>query len=49
LRYLSLNDELEFNYGFTKHYLIAPQDTGQALQKVDQIFGEIFVQGMAAD
>ena len=47
LRYLSLNDELEFNYGFTKQYLIAPQDTGQALEKVDQIFGEIFMQGMS--
>lgn len=49
MRYLSLNDELDFNYGFTKHFLIAPLDTGQALQKVDQIFGEIFMQGMATD
>lgn len=46
LRFLSLNDELDFNYGFTKHYLIAPRDTGQALQKVEQIFGQIFMQGM---
>lgn len=46
LRYLPLNDELDFNYGFTKHYLLAPQDTNQALQKAEQAFGEIFMQGM---
>ena len=42
--YLSLNDELEFNYGFSKHFLVSPQDTSQVLQKVDEKFGEIFVQ-----
>jgi hypothetical protein len=46
LRYLSLNDELDFNYGFTKRTLVAPQDTGQALQKVEQVFEEIFMHGM---
>ena len=46
LEYLSLNEELDFNFGFTRHYLIAPRDTGQVLQKVEQIFGEIFMQGM---
>lgn len=46
LSLLSLNDELEFSYGFTQHYLIAPQDTNLALQKVDQIFNEIFMRGM---
>lgn len=45
LRYLSLNEELDFNYGFTKHYLITPQDTDQTLKKVDGIFTEIFMQG----
>jgi hypothetical protein len=46
LKYLSLNDELDFNYGYTKHFLFTPQDTGQALQKVDEIFGEAFTRGM---
>ncbi len=46
LRYLSLNDELEFNYGFSEHYLIAPQNTDQAFRKVEERFGEIFMQGM---
>lgn len=46
LRYLSLNDELEFNYGFSKHYLVTPQDTQQTLQKVEEVFGEIFLHGM---
>jgi hypothetical protein len=46
LRYLSLNDELEFNYGFTRHFLAMPQDTNQVLQKVDAVFGEIFMQAM---
>ena len=46
LRYLSLNDELEFSYGFTKHFLISPQDTHQVLQTVETIFAEIFMQGM---
>jgi hypothetical protein len=46
LRYPSLNDELDFIYGFTRHFLISPQDTNQVLQIVDQKFGEIFMQGM---
>ena len=45
LRYLSLNDELEFNYGFSEHYLVAPQNTDQAFRKVEERFGEIFMQG----
>ena len=46
LRYLSLNEELEFSYGFTEHYLVAPQNTEQALKKVEESFAEIFMQGM---
>jgi len=46
LRYRSLNDELDFQYGFTDHYLVAPQDTGQALRKVEESFGEMFMRGM---
>jgi hypothetical protein len=46
LQVQSLNEELDFQYGFTKHYLVAPQDTEQVLRKVDERFGEIFVQGM---
>lgn len=46
LRYLSLNEELEFNYGFTEHYLVAPQNTEQVLKKVEESFTEIFMRGM---
>jgi hypothetical protein len=49
LQYLPLNDELGFHYGFTRHYLIAPQDTNQALQKVEETFAEIFMQGMSSE
>ena len=45
-RYLSLNEELDFNYGFTRHFLMTPQETNQILHKVDQTFGEIFMQAM---
>ncbi|HJS20881.1 MAG TPA: hypothetical protein VJ785_19190 [Anaerolineales bacterium] len=47
LRYLSLNDELDFNYEFTRHYLLTPQDTNQTLLKLEQIFEGIFIQGMS--
>jgi hypothetical protein len=47
LQVLSLNEELNFQYGFTEHYLTAPQDTGQALNKVEERFGEMFMQGMS--
>ena len=46
LRYRSLNEELDFNFGFTEHYLIAPQDTDQVLKKVEESFAGIFMQGM---
>jgi hypothetical protein len=46
LQYRSLNEELDFNYGFTEHYLVAPQDTDQALKKVEESFAGIFMQGM---
>jgi hypothetical protein len=42
----SLNEELDFQYGFTEHYLIAPQNTEQALRKVEESFGQIFMRGM---
>jgi hypothetical protein len=42
----SLNDELDFNYGFTKHFLTTPQDTNQVLQKVNGKFSEIFMRGI---
>ena len=45
LRYLSLNEELDFNYGFTEHYLVAPQNTEQALKKVEESFAELFMRG----
>lgn len=43
LQYLSLNEELDLNYGFSDHYLVAPQNTEQALKKVEEQFGEIFM------
>lgn len=46
LQYLSLNDELDFNYGFTEHYLIAPQNSEQVLKMVEESFAEIFMQEM---
>lgn len=42
----SLNEELDFQYGFTEHYLVAPQDTAQVLRKIEERFGEMFMQGM---
>jgi hypothetical protein len=46
LRYLSLNEELDFNFGFTEHYLVAPQNTEQMLRKVEESFAGIFMGGM---
>jgi hypothetical protein len=45
LRYLSLNEELDFQFGFTAHYLVAPQNTEQTLKKVEESFGEMFMRG----
>lgn len=46
LHYLSLNEELDFNYGFSEYYLLTPQNTEQALRKIEEKFEEIFL-GMA--
>lgn len=46
LQYRSLNDELDFAYGFSEHYLVMPQDTNQVLTKVDREFEEILMRGM---
>jgi hypothetical protein len=46
LQHLTLNEQLDFNYGFTEHYLVAPQNTEQTLKKVEESFGEIFMLGM---
>jgi hypothetical protein len=46
LRYKSLNEELDFNYGFTEHFLLAPQDTDQVLRKVEESFAGLFMQEM---
>jgi hypothetical protein len=46
LQVRALNEELDFQYGFTEHYLVAPQDSGQVLKKVEEEFQEIFVRGM---
>jgi hypothetical protein len=43
LHYLSLNEELDFNYGFSEHYLLTPQNTDQVLKKLDESFSEIFM------
>jgi len=46
LRYLSLNEELDFSYGFTEHLLVAPQNTGQTLKKVEESFAGVFMRAM---
>lgn len=46
LRYRSLNDELDYQYDFTKEYLVTPQDMGQVLEKVEETFREKFLLGM---
>jgi len=46
LQYQTLNEELDFNYGFTEHFLVAPQDTGQTLKKIEESFGQILMRGM---
>ena len=40
----TLNDELDFNYGFTEHYLIRPQDAQQTVHILAAAFEERFVQ-----
>ena len=49
LRYLSLNEELDFSFGFTQNFLVAPQNTEQTLKKVEESFGEIFMRGLEVD
>jgi hypothetical protein len=46
LQYRSLNDELDFVYGFSEQYLIMPQDTNQVLKKVDEEFEAVLMSGM---
>jgi hypothetical protein len=46
LQLRSLNEELDFQYGFTEHYLIAPQNTEQALRQIDENFEQIFMRRM---
>lgn len=46
LQVLPLNDELDFNYGFTEHYLITPQNSDQVMKKTEESFTEIFMQGI---
>jgi hypothetical protein len=46
LQHRSLNEELDLNYGFTEHFLVAPQDTNQVLKKVEESFAGIFMRGM---
>src|SRR5687768_2504111 len=40
----TLNDEMGFNYGFTEHYLITPQNPQQTAQIVASTFEKIFSQ-----
>lgn len=44
-QYLSLNEELDFQYGFTEQYLVAPQNIEQTLRKVEESFTEIITGG----
>jgi hypothetical protein len=47
LRYLTLNEELDFSYGFTEDFLVTPQNTDQTLRIVEERFREIFMQETA--
>jgi hypothetical protein len=42
----TLNNELDLNYGFSEHYLIAPQDPQQTAHIVAMSFNKIFMQPM---
>ena len=46
LQYRSLNEELDYQYGFTEHFLVTPQDTEQVLRKLDESFATIMVRGI---
>lgn len=46
LQYRSLNEELDFNYGFSGRVVLAPQSPDQALQKVEEGFAAMFMKGM---
>lgn len=46
LQYRSLNEELDFNYGFSERVVVTPQSPDQALQKVEEGFAEMFSNGM---
>jgi hypothetical protein len=46
LQYRSLNEELDFNYGFSERVVLTPQSPDQVLQKVEAGFGEMFMRGM---
>jgi len=41
-----LNSELDFNYGFSEHYLIAPESPQQTAHSVTVAFNKIFMQPM---
>jgi len=41
-----LNSELDFNYGFSEHYLITPESPQQTAHIVTKSFGQIFLQPM---
>ena len=46
LQFRSLNEELDYQYGFTEHFLLTPQDTQQVLKKVDEDFAAIVTRGI---
>ncbi len=46
LQYRSLNEELDFNYGFSERVVLTPRSPDQALQKVEEGFAAMFMKGM---
>jgi hypothetical protein len=40
---MTLNEELDFQYGFTQHFLVTPQDTQQTLKILEESFTKIFM------
>src|SRR5690349_17499548 len=43
LQLMTLNEELDFQYGFTQHFLVTPQDTQQTLKILEESFTKIFM------
>lgn len=46
LQFRTLNEELDFNYGYSERVVLTPQSPDQALQKVEEGFAAKFMKGL---